>query len=114
MAVDIREIRADHFALYTAVPIRFLFEKDLAVLWDLRMHPDRRGQGIGRRLLWRAADWARARERGQLGMETQNINVGACKFYAKQACQLGAIHRFGYAGCPDGAGEVMFLWYLDL
>ena len=26
MAVDIREIRADHFASYTGVPIRFLVE----------------------------------------------------------------------------------------
>ena len=37
---------------------------DLAVLWDLRVHPDRRRQGAGSRLFRRAAQWA-ARERVQ-------------------------------------------------
>jgi GNAT superfamily N-acetyltransferase len=88
--------------------------RDLVVLWDLRVSPDRRGQGIGSAIFQRAADWARTHGGGQLGMETQNTNVGACRFYAKQGCELGAIHRLGYAGCPEVAHEIMLLWYLDL
>jgi hypothetical protein len=29
-------------------------------------------------------------------------------------CELGVIHRHGYAGHPKVAHEAMLLWYLDL
>ena len=87
---------------------------DLAVLWDIRVHPDERGHGIGRALFRQAVDWARARGCHQFKVETQNVNVRACRFYARQGCQLGSIHRYAYAGCPDVAHEAMLLWYLDL
>ncbi len=87
---------------------------DLAVLWDIRVHPDMRGQGVGTLLFQYAAEWARAHGCRQLKIETQNVNVRACRFYAKQGCTLGAIHQYGYAGCPEVAHEVMLLWYLDL
>jgi GNAT superfamily N-acetyltransferase len=86
---------------------------DLAVLWDIRVHPDRRGEGIGSRLVREAADWSRERGCKQLKIETQNVNVRACRFYASQGCHLGAIHRHGYRD-PRVAHEVMLLWYLDL
>ena len=60
------------------------------------------------------ADWARARGCRQLKVETQNINLPACHFYAAQGCRLGAIHRHAYARHPELAGETMLLWYLDL
>lgn len=87
---------------------------DLAVLWDIRVAPDARGRGIGRRLFEHAADWARRRGCTQLKAETQNVNVPACRFYAAQGCELGAIHRYGYAGVPSVAHEAMLLWYLEL
>ncbi len=95
-------------------PLDHFQRKDLAVLWDMRVHPDVRGRGIGTRLFHHAADWARSQGYGQLGLETQSVNVPACRFYAKQGCALGAIHRYGYAGVPAVAHEAMLLWYLDL
>lgn len=88
--------------------------QDLAVLWDIRVHPDARGQGIGRALFQRAVTFARERSCSQLKVETQNVNVRACRFYAAQGCRLGAIQRYAYAGEPEVADEVMLLWYLDL
>lgn len=88
--------------------------KDLAVLWDIRVHPERRGQGIGDRLFQHAADWARRQGCSQLKIETQNVNVPACRFYARQGCELGAIAAYAYSGQPHVAHEVMLLWYLDL
>jgi len=88
--------------------------EDLAVLWDIRIHPDVRRHGVGSMLFKHSADWARKRGCKKLKIETQNINVSACRFYAKQGCKLGAIHRYGYSGCPPVAHEAMFLWYLDL
>ena len=86
---------------------------DLAVLWDIRVDPDRRGQGIGTSLFQQVVGWSRARRCTHLKIETQNVNVPACRFYAKQGCHLGGINRHAY----DEAGlaqEVMLLWYLEL
>ncbi len=84
---------------------------DLAVLWDLRVHPDHRRRGVGQRLFESAAAWARAKGCRQLKVETQNTNVPACTFYAKQGCYLGAVYPGAYPEYPD---EVQLLWYLDL
>ena len=93
----------------------FLFERReaLAGLWDLRVRPGHRRTGIGTQLLTRAADWARERACTQLRIESQNVNVAACHFYARR-CTLGGVERYGYAACPDVAHEAMLLWYLDL
>ncbi len=87
---------------------------DLSVLWDIRVHPDWRGQGIGAQLLQRAVEWSRERGCKQMKIETQNVNVPACRFYAAQGCRLGRIDHYGYAGNPAVAHEVMLVWYLDL
>lgn len=87
--------------------------RDLAVLWDLRVAPEARGRGVGTALFgFGAAEaWAAARGGRQLKVETQNVNVAACRFYARAGCVLGAIHRFAYPDLPD---EVQLLWYKAL
>jgi ribosomal protein S18 acetylase RimI-like enzyme len=85
--------------------------KDLAVLWDLRVHPDFRGERVGAALFAAVETWARDRRCVQLTIETQNNNVAACKFYAKQGCTLGAINRYAY---PDLPYEIQMLWYKAL
>lgn len=87
---------------------------DLAVLWDIRVQPQYRGQGIGALLLSRAADWARQRGCTLLKIETQNVNVPACRFYARQGCELGVIHRYAYSRQPHLGHETMLIWYLRL
>jgi ribosomal protein S18 acetylase RimI-like enzyme len=82
--------------------------RDLAVLWDIRVSPVARGRGIGSKLFRAVEVWATARGCRQLKIETQNINVPACRFYARQGCVLGAINRFAYPELPD---EVQLLWY---
>ena len=82
--------------------------RDLAVLWDMRVLPELRGRGVGSALFRAVEAWAAARGCKQLKIETQNINVPACRFYARQGCVLGAINRFAYQELPD---EVQLLWY---
>lgn len=84
---------------------------DLAVLWDLRVAPARRGGGIGSALLGAAERWAVARGCRKLKVETQNVNVVACRFYAGRGFELGAIQRFAYPELPE---EIQLLWYKDL
>jgi GNAT superfamily N-acetyltransferase len=84
---------------------------DLAVLWDIRVAPEARGRGVGSALFRAAEAWARARGCRQLKVETQNVNVAACRFYARQGCVLTSVHRDAYPGLPD---EIRLLWYKDL
>jgi GNAT superfamily N-acetyltransferase len=84
---------------------------DLAVLWDIRVAPEARGQGVGSALFRAVEAWARGRGCRRLKVETQNVNVAACRFYARQGCVLTSAHRDVYPGLP---GEVQLLWYKDL
>ena len=87
---------------------------DLAVLWDLRVRPEFRGKGVGTALYERAAQLAKENGCTQMSVETQNVNVPACKFYRKRGCTLGEISRFQYAMHDFQQDEVMLVWYLDL
>jgi GNAT superfamily N-acetyltransferase len=80
---------------------------DLAVLWDIRVVPALRGQGVGSALFRAAETWALARGALWLKIETQNINVPACRFYQRHGCTLGAANRNVYRDLPD---EVQLLW----
>lgn len=87
---------------------------NLSVLWDIRVHPDWRKQGVGQALFLRAAEWSRQRGCVHMKIETQNVNVPACRFYAAQNCQLGDIRRFAYQDEPAVAHEIRLNWYLGL
>jgi GNAT superfamily N-acetyltransferase len=87
---------------------------DVAALWDLRVRPEVRRQGIGTRLFEQAVSWARDKGHSRLMVETQNVNVPACRFYVAMGCELGGIDRYAYSGHPEVGHEVMLLWYLDL
>jgi GNAT superfamily N-acetyltransferase len=85
--------------------------RDLSVLWDIRVAPDARGKGIGSALFEKVEAWARTHRCRQLKVETQNINVPACGFYARHGCELRAIHHTAYPELPE---EIRLLWYKDL
>jgi GNAT superfamily N-acetyltransferase len=85
--------------------------RDLAVLWDLRVAPNVRGQGVGAALFDRVESWARSRGCRQLKVETQNTNVSACRFYERQGCELRSANRGVYPELPE---EIQLLWFKDL
>ena len=84
---------------------------DLAVLWDIRVNPGYRGTGAGKALFAAAADWARERNCVEMKIETQNINVPACRFYAAMGAELWTINRYAY---PDMPEEIQLLWRYPL
>lgn len=84
---------------------------DLALLWDIRVEPAFRGRGIGRALFEAAEAWALARGCRELKIETQNINVPACRFYAALGCQLRVVRDGAY---PEHPEEIQFLWSREL
>ena len=85
--------------------------EDVASLWDLRVHPDHRGRGIGKMLFDTAVDWTRNRGCHLFKIETQDINVPACRFYVRQGCVLREANRDAY---PPEMNEIQLIWYLDL
>lgn len=78
-----------------------------ALLWDIRVAPNMRGQGIGSALLGAAESAARQRGARAVRVETQQVNVPACRFYLRHGFRLERATRDGYADLP---GEVQLLW----
>ena len=111
---DGRNVGAAAVALNTPEVNLLEGRQDLAVLWDIRVRPDVRGTGIGTALFRHAAAWARSQGCRQMKIETQNVNVPACRFYIRMGCELGMVHRFGYAAIPAVEDEAMLFWYLKL
>jgi GNAT superfamily N-acetyltransferase len=84
---------------------------DCALLWDLRVAPDARRHGIGSALLEAAEHRALARGAHSLRVETQNVNVPACRFYHANGFRLERAIPGAYAALPN---EVQLLWHKPL
>jgi GNAT superfamily N-acetyltransferase len=85
--------------------------RDLAVLWDIRVSKDVRGKGVGSGLLRASEAWAISKGCRQFKVETQNINVPACRFYEGHGFVLRAVDRLAY---PEFPGEIQLLWFKEL
>ena len=85
-----------------------------AQVFDIRLRPEDRRRGNGAQLVRGAAEWAKEQGCEYLKIETQNTNVPACRFYARQGCKLGNIDEFAYIGHPEAEHEVRLVWYLEL
>ena len=88
--------------------------EDLAVLWDLRVAEEYKGQGIGKQLFRMATDWARSEGLVQMKIECQNDNVPAVRFYHGRGAVLCGIDEYAYYGDADFGHTARLLWYLDL
>lgn len=80
---------------------------DLALLWDLRVLPDARRLGVGRALVEAVASAARHAGAAALRVETQNVNVPACRFYRACDFRLEQVRHGAYEALPD---ELQLLW----
>lgn len=84
---------------------------DLACVWDIRVRPEYKYQGIGTELFKKAMKWSRDNGFKQLCVETQNVNIPACRFYLKLGCKLGAVNCYAY---PEHPEETQLIWFMDL
>lgn len=84
---------------------------DLGLVWDIRVAPSVRHSGVGSALLRAVEKYARDVDLRELKVETQNINVPACRFYARHGFQLRRVDRVAYPAFPH---EVQLLWYKDV
>lgn len=71
-----------------------------------------RGRGIGRALIQKAVEWARAKGLPGIMLETQDNNVAACRLYERCGFELGGFDRRLYQGIDPHTEEVALYWYL--
>ncbi len=75
---------------------------------DIRVEPSFRGMGVGS-ALWAAAEgWALETGRCELWVETQDINVPACRFYQRMGCLVASVDAHAY---PPELGETRVIWF---
>lgn len=109
----VKDIRVGGVLIAFDTPNVFMLEgrRDIAALWDLRVQPEYRGQGVGRALVAAAEAWAASRSCRRLKIETQNVNVSACEFYVRQGYALRSVTRLVYDDFPE---EVELIYMKDL
>ena len=86
-------------------------QDDVSLLWDIRVVPAARGRGVGSALLSEAERWSVERGAMWLEVETQDVNVPACRFYARHGFELREVNRHAY---PELPGESQLLWFKRL
>lgn len=82
-----------------------------AALADIRVDSAARRMGVGAGLIQACIEWARERALSELVIETQNINVGACRLYESQGAVLAEAHPGAY---PEHPEEIRLIWKIDL
>ena len=83
-----------------------------AYIEDLAVDIQFRRQGIGQQLISQAEQWARVHHLKGIMLETQNNNVGACRFYEQCDFRLGGFDQYLYQGQNPATDEIALYWYL--
>src|SRR5215207_9101477 len=71
-----------------------------------------RRQGVGRALIQQCIVWAKKRGFPGLALETQNINVPACKLYESCGFELRGFDTHLYKALEPSTEEIALFWYL--
>jgi GNAT superfamily N-acetyltransferase len=83
-----------------------------ALLDDFVVENRYRRQGVGRALIQRCVDWAKGKGFPGLTLETQNINVPACRLYESCGFELRGFDTHLYKGLDPSTDEIALYWYL--
>lgn len=79
---------------------------------DLIVDINCRRCGVGRALMERVVDWAKARDLPGIMLETQDVNVPACRFYENFGFRLRGFDTYLYKGFNPATDEIALFWYL--
>lgn len=77
---------------------------------DISVLKDYRNNGIGKRLIAAAIQWAKAAGMPGLMSETQDINLVACRFYERCGFRLGGVDVMLYENLVDKKEQALFLY----
>ena len=73
-----------------------------------------RSHGVGRAMMQKAVDWAKIRNLPGIMLETQDVNVQACRFYENFGFKLYGFDTHLYKGLNPATDEIALYWYLIL
>jgi GNAT superfamily N-acetyltransferase len=79
---------------------------------DFVVDSEFRRHGVGRALMQQAVDWAKASRFPGIMLETQDVNVPACRFYEKFGLTLRGFDTYLYKGLNSNTDEIALYWYL--
>lgn len=79
---------------------------------DISVANDHRNRGIGKKLMAAAIGWAKAGGMPGLMLETQDVNLVACRFYERCGFQLGGVDVMLYGNLVDKKEQALF-WYMQ-
>jgi ribosomal protein S18 acetylase RimI-like enzyme len=83
-----------------------------AYIDDIAVASKHRRKGIGRALIAKAVDWAKARGFPGMMLETQNNNAAACRLYESCGFVLRGFDEYLYKGLHPMTDEIALYWYL--
>ena len=81
-----------------------------ALIEDIAVAKDWRKKGIGTVLLQKAIEWAIQNNLTGVMLETQDVNISACRFYAKNNFIIGGVDNMLYSTFQT-AHEKGIFWY---
>lgn len=82
-----------------------------AYIQDIVVDAGFRRQGAGRALIERAMQWAREHQLAGIMLETQDVNVAACRLYESCGFKLRGIDTHLYRAIEHVSGETALYWY---
>lgn len=65
-----------------------------------------RRQGVGQAMMQKAVDWAKVRNLPGMMLETQDVNVQACRFYENFGFRLYGFDTYLYKGWNPASNEI--------
>jgi streptothricin acetyltransferase len=71
-----------------------------------------RRHGVGHVMMQKAVDWAKVRNLPGIMLETQDVNVQACRFYENFGFRLYGFDTYLYKGWNPSTNEIALYWYL--
>lgn len=79
---------------------------------DFAVDAQFRRRGIGRAMMQKVVDWAKAKHLPGIMLETQDVNVPACRFYENFGFRLYGFDTYLYKGLNPNTDEIALYWYL--
>lgn len=121
---DLEVIKLDHYISSSDRTILYAINKDCVIgqiairknwnkfcyIDDLAVKASERHKGIASSLIDHAQDWAQKNNLKGFMLETQDVNLAACRLYIKKGFVLGSLDTMLYNNF-DSKGERALIWY---
>ena len=78
---------------------------------DICVAKSYRNKGIGFQLMDKAVEWTKMKNLKGIMLETQDVNIAACKFYKKYGFILGGVDTMLYSHFKIAEQKAMFWYY---